>query len=215
MHDFGPQELALAQFAEPLDGPFVSGLAEVASRRGVTVVAGMFEAVDGDSTPGLQHGGRGRPGRRADRPLPQAAPVRRARLAGVRAAGRRASPTDRLVFDCGELRVGVMTCYDIRFPELARALSTTARRCSRCRRRGSPDRTRREQFRALATARAIENVCYVAGAVQTPPSYTGQSALIDPFGVVLESLDDDAGERSLTCQRAGCRVPGRSRQHRR
>ena len=29
---------------------------------------------------------------------------------------------DRLVFACDDMRVGVMTCYDIRFPELARAL---------------------------------------------------------------------------------------------
>src|ERR1700742_3318496 len=50
MHDFGPQALALAPFAEPLDGPFVSRLADVASRRAVTVVAGMFEAVAGDPT---------------------------------------------------------------------------------------------------------------------------------------------------------------------
>src|ERR1700728_3389510 len=50
MHDFGPQELALAPFAEPLDGQFVSRVAEVASRRAVTVVAGMFEAVADDPT---------------------------------------------------------------------------------------------------------------------------------------------------------------------
>src|SRR5271155_140144 len=50
MHDFGPQELALAPVAESLDGAFVTGLADIASRRGVTVVAGMFESVAGDST---------------------------------------------------------------------------------------------------------------------------------------------------------------------
>ena len=85
---------------------------------GVAVVAGVFEP--GARRPGLQHRGRvrrrGAPGRR----VPEDPPVRRARPPGVRPgrAGRtsRSSPSWAA---CGS---GVLTCYDIRFPELARAL---------------------------------------------------------------------------------------------
>jgi predicted amidohydrolase len=49
------------------------------------------------------------------------------------------------------------------------------------------------QFRALCTARAVENVCYVAAAVQCPPSYTGESCVIDPFSNVLAELGDSEG----------------------
>jgi len=49
---------------------------------------------------------------------------------------------------------------------------------------------KRQQFRTLATARAIENVCYVAAAVQSPPAYTGQSCVIEPFGEVIAELTD-------------------------
>ena len=47
MHDFGPPDHDLAAAAEPLDGPFVSLLAEHAVRLGTTVIAGMFERADG------------------------------------------------------------------------------------------------------------------------------------------------------------------------
>src|SRR4051812_15684534 len=49
MHGFGTPETPLAPIAEALDGPFVSGLQKCASRHGVTIVAGMFEPVEGDT----------------------------------------------------------------------------------------------------------------------------------------------------------------------
>src|SRR4051795_5471381 len=49
MHGFGTPETPLAPIAEPLDGAFVSGLQKCASRHGVTIVAGMFEPVEGDT----------------------------------------------------------------------------------------------------------------------------------------------------------------------
>jgi predicted amidohydrolase len=70
----------------------------------------------------------------------------------------------------------------------------------------------------LATARAIENVCYVAASVQTPPSYTGQSAVIDPFGEVLDSLGDGDGAAvaDLSADRVSeCRARMPSLAHRR
>src|SRR3954447_12997692 len=48
MHGFGTADTPLAPIAEPLDGPFVSGLQKCSARHGVTVVAGMFEPVEGD-----------------------------------------------------------------------------------------------------------------------------------------------------------------------
>jgi predicted amidohydrolase len=121
MHDFGSQDVALAPFAEPLDGPFVTGLAEVASRRGVTVIAGMFESVEGDATRAYNTvvavGPTGELiGRYRKQHLFDALGwVESERLVEGETA-------DRLTFRCGEFTVGVMTCYDIRFPELARAL---------------------------------------------------------------------------------------------
>src|SRR4051795_11068718 len=49
MHGFGTPDTPLAPIAEPLDGAFVSGLQKCATRHGVTIVAGMFEPVEGDT----------------------------------------------------------------------------------------------------------------------------------------------------------------------
>jgi deaminated glutathione amidase len=192
MHDFGPQELALAPFAESLDGRFVTGIAEVAARRGVTVVAGMFETVAGDPT-------------RAYNTVVAVGPagelIGRYRKQHLFDAlgwceSERLVPgdtDDRLVFDCGEVTVGVMTCYDVRFPELARVLVDDGATLLAVPSAWVAGPLKPQQFRALATARAIENVVYVAGAVQAPPSYTGQSVLIDPFGEVIAELGETDG----------------------
>lgn len=190
MHDFGPPSLHLAEVAEPLDGPFVSGLMQSAKRRAVTVVAGMFEVGDGHhvyntivavgpagalrGTYRKQHLFDALGWMESDRLLP----------------GR---PEDRLVFSCGGLRVGVMTCYDVRFPELARALVDDGAQLIVIPSAWVAGPRKLEQWWALTTARAIENVCYVAGAGQTPPTYTGGSIIVDPWGEVLAGLDADEG----------------------
>jgi deaminated glutathione amidase len=192
MNDFGPQELALAPFAESLDGAFVTGLADVAARRGVTVVAGMFESVEGDSTrayntvvaldPSGNLIGRYRKQHMFD-------------AYGWRESERLVAgePADRLVLDCGEFRVGVLTCYDIRFPELTRALVDDGATLLAVPSAWVAGPRKATQFRTLATARALENVCYLAGAVQSPPGYTGESCIIDPFGEVLAELGEADG----------------------
>jgi predicted amidohydrolase len=189
MHDFEPADLELGPVAEPLDGPFVTGLSEVAMRRGIAVLAGMFEVGDGDhvyntvvavgSTGELlgsyrkQHLFDALGWMESDRLLP-------------------GDPTDRLVFPVAGVQVGVMTCYDVRFPELARALVDDGADLIAIPSAWVAGPNKLAQWRSLTTARAIENVCYVAGAVQTPPTYTGGSIVVDPWGEVIASLDADS-----------------------
>lgn len=217
MHDFGPQELALAPVAEPIDGRFVSGLADVAARRDVTVVAGMFESVEGDpsrayNTVVAVSGSGELIGRYRKQHLFDALGwCESERLV----AGE---PDERLLIDCGGLRVGVLTCYDIRFPELSRALLDDGATMLAVPSAWVAGPSKARQFRTLATARAIENVCYLAGAVQSPPSYTGESCIIDPFGEILAELGDADGVAvaDVVAQRvAECRERMPSLGHRR
>src|SRR6266850_2660907 len=48
MCDFGEKTDDLHSLAEPLDGRFVTTLSELASRHGMTLVAGMFETIPGE-----------------------------------------------------------------------------------------------------------------------------------------------------------------------
>ena len=82
---------------------------------------------------------------------------------------------------------GLLTCYDIRFPELARTLVS----------RGAQilvipaafPKTRIEQWRILATARAVENQVFVAAANRIGEDagciLGGASAIVGPTGDLL------------------------------
>jgi predicted amidohydrolase len=105
-----------------------------------------------------------------------------------------AGPVDeRLVFDCGEFTVGVMTCYDVRFPELARALVDEGVDLIALPSAWVGGPLKEDQWSTLVRARAIENVAYVAAADQPPPGFAGRAMVVDPFGVVLASLPETEG----------------------
>ena len=84
------------------------------------------------------------------------------------------------------LPVGLMTCYDLRFPELARELSRAGADAAR-RPRGLGRRARASCTTGArwSTARAIENLAYVAAVGQPGPRYSGHSMLVDPRGEVV------------------------------
>jgi len=192
MHGFGTPDTPLAPVAEPLDGPFVSGLQKCASRHGVTVVAGMFEPVEGDSA-------------RAYNTVVAVGPdgelVGRYRKQHLFDAlgwveSKRLEPgavDERLVFDCGEMTVGVMTCYDVRFPELARVLVDDGVDLLALPAAWVSGPLKEDQWSTLVRARAIENVMYVAAADQPPPGFAGRAMVVDPFGVVVASMAEGEG----------------------
>ncbi len=107
----------LQAVAEPLDGPFGAGLAGAARGAGVSLVAGVFEpAPDGRVyNTAVAYGPDGE----------RAAAYRKIHLfdsLGETESKVVAPGSEPVLADLGGLRVGLLTCYDIRFPELARDL---------------------------------------------------------------------------------------------
>jgi predicted amidohydrolase len=184
MHGFGAPDVPLAPVAEPLDGAFVEALAKVAAEQRVTVVAGMFEQVPGDPDHAFNTVVALGPdgslvGRYRKQHLFDA-------LGWVESDRLRAgTPEERLVVDCADVRVGVMTCYDLRFPELARALADDGATMLAVPSAWVAGPLKEDQWATLVGARAIENVLYVAAADQSPPTYAGNAMVVDPFGVVV------------------------------
>jgi predicted amidohydrolase len=82
-----------------------------------------------------------------------------------------------------------MTCYDLRFPEVARRLADADADLMLVCSSWVPGDGKADQWRVLARARAIENACFVAAVSQTVPVSIGRSLLVDPAGVVLRELD--------------------------
>jgi predicted amidohydrolase len=189
MYDFGAQDTPLAPAAEPVDGPFVSALADLARELGAVVVAGMFETADDAD--------------RAYNTLVALAPdgtlagtYRKIHLYdafGFRESDRLLAGNDCCVIEVGGLRWGLLTCYDLRFPELGRALADAGAQALVVPAAWVRGPLKEDHWATLVRARAIENTCYVAAAAQCGPSYSGRSMLVDPMGVVVTSLGEQVG----------------------
>ena len=182
--DFGEAGSDVSAFAEPGDGPFATEVARVADARGTTVVAGMFE-----------------PGKDPDRPFntlvvrgATEAAYRKIHLYdsfGYRESDRlTAGDVEPLVVEIGGFAVGLMTCYDLRFPELARALVDRGAEVLVVPAAWVAGPRKVEHWRTLVRARAIENTVFVAAVGQPGPRYSGHSLVVDPLGEVLA----EAGE---------------------
>lgn len=97
----------------------------------------------------------------------------------------------------GPFRFGLTICYDLRFPEIYRALATEEQTDVFVNSSAWPF-PRLEHLRVLATARAIENQSYVilanrVGRDDGAP-FCGSSAVIDPYGIVVAAASSDREE---------------------
>ncbi len=183
--DFGEPGSALAPYAEPLDGPFVAAVRELAERSGAAVVAGMFEvAPDSDrpfNTLVLTHGGGLTTYRKIH--LYDSFGQRESDLVS-------AGQTEPVVAELDGTRVGLMTCYDLRFPELARALSAGGAEVLVVPAAWVAGPGKVDHWQTLLRARAIENICWVVAAAQPGPRYCGHSMVIAPDGTVVARAED-------------------------
>ena len=177
--DFGPVDDDLGPAGEDQGGPFDTELSRVAAARGTTVVAGSFERGDDPARPFntlLVRGGA-------------EAAYRKIHLYdsfGYRESDRlTAGPTTPVTVEVGGLTVGLMTCYDLRFPEHARALVDAGAELLVVPAAWVAGERKVDHWRTLVRARAIENTVFVAACAQPAPRYTGHSMVIDPLGDVL------------------------------
>ncbi len=100
---------------------------------------------------------------------------------------------------CG-LPVGLMTCYDIRFPELSRKLTLQGAKllliCAQW------PRPRTSHWNTLLKARAIENQLYIAACNRIgrgqENNYPGNSAIYDPWGETALKAPDRQGAFATT-----------------
>ena len=101
--------------------------------------------------------------------------------------------------ELGGITVGVMTCYDLRFPEQARALVDRGAEVLLVPAAWVAGPRKVDHWTTLLRARAIENTVYVVGVGQPGPRYTGHSMVVGPLGDVLVEGGDgrrDAARRA-------------------
>jgi predicted amidohydrolase len=183
----------------PGDGPIVSALARMARETQMWIVAGgMAERA---SEPGKVHN-------TCVVVAPDgaiAATYRKIHLFDVQIPGnaefmesRTVAPgAEPVVVETPLARVGLSICYDVRFPELYRALAARGARVVVVP-AAFTMHTGKDHWHALLRARAIENQVYVVAAAQFGRANEkrvcyGHSLIIDPWGVVLVDAPDREG----------------------
>jgi predicted amidohydrolase len=199
----------LARVAQPLDGPFISGIAASARDLQLPVVVGMAEAnPDGfpfNTLVALDASGAVQ------------ATYRKVHLYDAFGYRESSGTTPGVIakpqlLDLAGLRFGMLTCYDLRFPESARHLLDAGADVLLLPAMWIVGPGKEDHWNTLVRARAIENTAYVVTANQTGPLATGYSIMVDPFGVVIANAGEASGVifSELSAERIGvvrARVP--------
>ena len=94
-------------------------------------------------------------------------------------------------------KIGISVCYDVRFPELYRHMSSQGADVIFVPAAFTAF-TGKDHWQVLLQARAIENTCYVIAPAQTGTHYArrqthGHAMIIDPWGAILADAGDEPG----------------------
>lgn len=191
--------------ARPLPGPTTEPFARVAREHGCWILAGSHAEPSGDPS---------RPYNTAvllDPSGSLAAAYRKLHLFDVAVddgpadneSGRATPGACAVAVDLGPARLGCSICYDLRFPELYRALALAGAEVL-----AVPavftERTGRDHWEVLLRARAIENGAWViaaAGCGRGGPGSIpawGHSMVVDPWGRVVAKAG--GGEEIVRCE---------------
>jgi len=172
--------------AEPLDGPTPTFLRNLARDLEMSVVGGFVLARPSDTRPlnvALA----------VDRRGEHLALYAKMHLIAILGEdGSYESGEGPVPFDLGPIRAAAFVCYDLRFPELFRAVVDV---CGLVMVIASWPATRQPHWDLLLQARAVESQCFVVGVNRVGEGgghvFTGGSAIIDPLGQVLASAGNE------------------------
>ena len=163
-------EAAMARFgvplrpvAEPLDGPWAKSVAAIADEHDVLVVAGMFTPNDDGRVrntlliTGLgHHTGYDK--------------IHLYDAFGFRESDTVAPGAEPVTVDVDGVTLGFATCYDVRFPELFRALADRGASAVVLPTSWGAGEGKRDQWEVLVRARALDSGCWVLGCGQADPA---------------------------------------------
>ena len=177
----------LEPVAEPLDGPWASAVAAVAAEYDVVVVAGMFTPADEGRvhntllvTGGGQHRGYDK--------------IHLYDAFGFAESDTVAPGSSVTTFEHDGVVYGVATCYDVRFPELFRALADDGADVVLLPASWGAGDGKREQWEVLVRARALDSGCWVLACGQADPAATGVSVNPKaPTGIGYSTVADGFG----------------------
>jgi predicted amidohydrolase len=90
-------------------------------------------------------------------------------------------------------KIGMLICYDLRFPEMSRALASSGSEILIAPSAWVRGEMKEEHWITINRARAIENGCYVVAPDQVGNIYCGRSLVVDPYGKILLDMKKRQG----------------------
>jgi len=90
-------------------------------------------------------------------------------------------------------KTGMMICYDLRFPEMARSLAASGAEILVVPSAWVKGNMKEEHWITINKTRAIENGCYVIAPDQVGNIYCGRSLVVDPYGKILLDMKKKQG----------------------
>lgn len=93
----------------------------------------------------------------------------------------------------GAFTFGLMNCYDLRFPEMARKLVERGANVLVVSSAWIAGPLKEMHWETLLRSRAIENTCYLVASGQSPPASVGLSMIVDPAGLIASTCTGDTG----------------------
>jgi predicted amidohydrolase len=104
------------------------------------------------------------------------------------------------VFELEGVKMGIIICYDLRFPEIIRDLALQGIQVLHI--VAEWPLARKTHWNTLLRARAIENQMYVVASNVTGTKlgveFAGCSQIVDPWGDIVQKLDQEVGELKAT-----------------
>lgn len=179
--DMADPDLALTS-AQSLEGPFVSQMLAASTRNQLTTIMGIHvPASDGRAYNVLVVLRQGK----------VIAQYRKLHLfdAFSMQESRNITPGNQVppLVEVAGMQVGLMTCYDVRFPELARRLVLDGADVLVLPAAWVRGPLKEMHWEVLVTARALENTCYLVAVGECGPRNIGNSKVLDPLGVTIAS----------------------------
>ena len=90
-------------------------------------------------------------------------------------------------------KIGMLLCYDLRFPEMSRTLASSGSEILVVPSAWVKGEMKEEHWITINKTRAIENGCYVVAPDQVGNIYCGRSIVVDPFGKILLDMKKRQG----------------------
>lgn len=90
-------------------------------------------------------------------------------------------------------RMGMLICYDLRFPEISRILASSGSEVLAAPSAWVKGELKEEHWIALNRTRAVENGCYMISPDQVGNIYCGRSLVVDPYGRIILDMKKREG----------------------